>query len=126
VVKGEMQAKTTYQKSAKGPVAIAECSADGKFITLDNTGRKDESLDGWKIKRNIDGADKTDFAFPAGTLLKSGEKIKIYAKDSRPAGANGDLEYTETTWGVGSHVITRLVNPQGEDRASHIQKTNYA
>ena len=40
VVKGEMQAKTTYQKSAKGPVAIAEVGPDGKFITLDNTGRK--------------------------------------------------------------------------------------
>lgn len=40
VAKGEMSAKTTYQRSAKGPVAIAECSADGKSITLENTGRK--------------------------------------------------------------------------------------
>ena len=40
VVKGEMSAKTTYQKSAKGPVSIAECSADGKSITLENVGRK--------------------------------------------------------------------------------------
>ena len=40
VVKGEMSAKTTYQKSAKGPVSIAECAADGKSITLENVGRK--------------------------------------------------------------------------------------
>lgn len=40
MVKGEMSAKTTYQRSAKGPVSIAECAADGKFITLENTGRK--------------------------------------------------------------------------------------
>ena len=40
VVKGEMSAKTTYQKSAKGPVSIAECSADGKSVTLENVGRK--------------------------------------------------------------------------------------
>jgi len=40
VVKGEMSAKTTYQKSAKGPVSIAECSPDGKSITLENVGRK--------------------------------------------------------------------------------------
>jgi intermediate filament protein if len=40
VVKGEMSAKTTYQRSAKGPVSISECSADGKFITMENTGRK--------------------------------------------------------------------------------------
>ena len=40
MVKGEMSAKTTYQKSAKGPVSIAECSADGKSVTLENVGRK--------------------------------------------------------------------------------------
>jgi hypothetical protein len=40
VVKGEMSAKTTYQRSAKGPLSISECSADGKFIALENTGRK--------------------------------------------------------------------------------------
>jgi len=40
LMKGEMSAKTTYQRSAKGPVSIAECSADGKFIVIENTGRK--------------------------------------------------------------------------------------
>ena len=40
VVKGEMSAKTTYQKSAKGPVAIFETAADGKYIALENSGRK--------------------------------------------------------------------------------------
>jgi len=40
LMKGEMSAKTTYQRSAKGPVSIADCSADGKYITLENTGRK--------------------------------------------------------------------------------------
>jgi len=40
VVKGEMSAKTTYQKSAKGPVSISECSPDGKYIMLENSGRK--------------------------------------------------------------------------------------
>ena len=40
VVKGEMSAKTTYQRSAKGPISIAECSADGKFISIENNGRR--------------------------------------------------------------------------------------
>ena len=40
VIKGEMSAKTTYQRSAKGPVSISECSADGKYVALENTGRK--------------------------------------------------------------------------------------
>lgn len=124
VVKGEMQAKTTYQKSAKGPVAIAECSGDGKFLVLDNTGRKEESLAGWKLKRTIDGVDKAEFSF-GDRVLKSGEKLKVWAKGSRPDGADTDLESEENTWGIGGHIITRLVNPSGEDRATHIQKTNY-
>jgi intermediate filament protein if len=126
VVKGEMQAKTTYQKSAKGPVAIAECSTEGKFIILDNTGRKDESLAGWKIKRSIDGADKPEFTFGDNALLKNGEKLKIWAKGMKPSDAPAsDLEFGEA-WGIGGHIITKLVNPTGEDRATHIQKTNYS
>ncbi len=35
-----MSAKTTYQRSAKGPVSISECSADGKYVQIENTGRK--------------------------------------------------------------------------------------
>jgi len=44
VVKGEMSAKTTYQRSAKGPLSISECSADGKFITVENTGKRVSSI----------------------------------------------------------------------------------
>lgn len=40
LVKDEASAKTTYQRSEKGPISIAECSADGQFITIENTGRK--------------------------------------------------------------------------------------
>jgi len=35
-----MSAKTTHQRSAKGPTSIGDCSPDGKFVTLENTGRK--------------------------------------------------------------------------------------
>jgi len=127
MVKGEMQAKTTYQKSAKGPVAIAECSAEGKFIVIDNTGRKEEALGGWKIKRSIDGQDKAEFTFPDTFVLKSGDKLKIWVKGSKPADAGvNDIEFGENTWGLGGHIITKLVNAAGEDRATHIQKTNYS
>jgi len=37
---GEVIAKTTYQRSSNGPVVIAECSADGKYVVLENTGHK--------------------------------------------------------------------------------------
>lgn len=126
VVKGEMSAKTTFQKSAKGPVAIFETSADGKYVALENTGRKDENLGGWFIKRNVDGEEKT-FTFPENYTLKAGEKMKIWGKggNTEPLLPN-ELEYDQPSWGAGASVNTRLVNPAGEDRATHASKTNYA
>lgn len=40
VVKGEMSAKTTYQRSAKGPCSISDVDTEGNYITIENTGRK--------------------------------------------------------------------------------------
>jgi len=126
VIKGEMSAKTTYQKSAKGPVAIPECSTDGKFVMLENTGRKDENLSNWAIKRTVDGQDKAQFLIDFVLNLSPGSKIKVWAKDSKPASApETDIECSEATWGVGADIITKLINPAGEDRASHIQRTTY-
>ncbi|CAD5124848.1 DgyrCDS13103 [Dimorphilus gyrociliatus] len=78
VVKGEMSAKTTYQRSAKGPVAISECSADGRFIALENTGKKIEDLSGWRLTRNIDNDPKKriDFSF-ASFSLRPSQKAKV-------------------------------------------------
>jgi intermediate filament protein if len=126
VMKGEMSAKTTYQRSAKGPVAIAECAADGKSITLENTGRKDEPLGGWALKRNIDGSDKGDYFINEDFIIRPGAKIKLWARGAKPLNAPAsDLETDETSWGSGANINTRLVNPNGEDRATHVQKTIY-
>ncbi|KAK5972795.1 LTD domain-containing protein [Trichostrongylus colubriformis] len=54
-VRGEVSTKTTFQRSAKGNVTIAECDPNGKFITLENTHRtKDENLGEHKLKRKLD------------------------------------------------------------------------
>lgn len=126
ITKGEMAAKTTYQKSAKGPVAIYETAADGKYIGLENTGRKDEVLEGWSITRTIDGKDVATFKFAGSYTLKSGEKVKIWAKGCKPVGAPANEFESDQAWGVGATVSTKLVNPGGEERATHIQKTVYA
>ena len=59
--KNEIIPKVTFQRSAKGPVSVAECSYDGKFICLENTGRRAENLEGWKINRLIDRRSQADF-----------------------------------------------------------------
>lgn len=125
--KGEMSARTTYQRSAKGPITIVETSADGKFLTLENTGRKEENIGKWKLTRNVDGEDKLDYRFSDEYVIHPGQKIKLWAKDSKPHDAfAGDIEVPATTLGVGSNITTKLYNVEGEDRATHIQKTLYS
>jgi len=127
VIKGEMSAKTTYQRSAKGPIAIQECSPDGKFVVIENTGRKDEPIGEWVVKRNIDGQDRPEVKLGADTIMKPGSKIKIWAKGTKPQNAaEGDIECNQNSWGIGANITTKLANPTGEDRATHIQKTTYS
>uniref|UniRef100_A0A1I8ITN1 IF rod domain-containing protein n=1 Tax=Macrostomum lignano TaxID=282301 RepID=A0A1I8ITN1_9PLAT len=131
LVKGEMSAKTTYQRTAKGNVSIQECSPDGKFVLLENTGKKvKEDIGGWKLSRNIDNNRQTvRYTVPMGTVLDDGQRktVKIWARGHRPLGSgSGDLEAGEPSWGVGANIVTSLYNMEGEERATHNQKTVYS
>lgn len=126
VVKGEMSAKTTYQRSAKGPVSISECSADGKFVVLENTGRKEEFLGNWSVRRNIDGMDKYNVNLDKQFTIRPGGKVKLFAAGQRPSNAGPyDTEVNVNTWGIGANITTTLSNTSGEGRATHSQKTVY-
>ncbi|VDL76879.1 unnamed protein product [Nippostrongylus brasiliensis] len=125
-VRGEVSTKTTFQRSAKGNVTIAECDPNGKFITLENTHRtKDENLGEHKLKRKLDKGREIVFTIPANTTLKAGKTMKIYARDQ--GGINNPPESLvfegENTWGIGANVVTSLYNKEGEERATHTQKT---
>jgi intermediate filament protein if len=123
-VRGNITAKTTYQRSAKGPVNIGECAADGSYISLENTSRKDENVGGWSIKRNVDGRDLPVCNLPSDLTLKAAGKVKLYARGKKPRDAFNDIETNQDTWEqTGSIITTKLCNPTGEDRATHIQKT---
>jgi len=127
VVKGEMSAKTTYQRSAKGPVSICECAADGKFICLENTGRREETLGGWSVQRVIDGQPRNEFTMPRDFTMPPGRKCKIWAKGQKPSSAGpNDIESNQTNFGIGANITTRLANQSGDDRATHIQRTIYS
>ncbi|KAL7672879.1 hypothetical protein ACOME3_007758 [Neoechinorhynchus agilis] len=126
----EMQAKTTYQRSAKGPVSIAECSPDGRLITLENTSKnKDIELSGWKLYRKVDQNPEIVYQFPYGQMLNNSRMLRIWASGGQRNGrfAGGDLVNNAIeTWGVGVSVSTRLVNDQGDEKATHVQRTVYA
>jgi len=124
----EMQAKTTFQRSAKGPINIDECSPDGKYIQLANTSKnKDIDLTGWRLLRKVDNSPEISYSLPSNFKLASGKYVKIHARGQGKERLPYDLVLpTHDSWGVGVSVVTRLLNEQNEEKATHIQKTVYA
>jgi intermediate filament protein if len=125
-MRGESSTRTTYQRSAKGNVAIAECDPDAKFIVLENTHRsKEENVGECKLKRKIDGKKEIVYTFPANTVIKAGKSCKVYARESGGSfNPPHELIFDgEANWGSGNTVITSLLNVEGEERATHTQKT---
>ena len=124
----EMSSKTTFQRSAKGPVSISECSPDGKVIILENTSRnKDITMTNWILKRRVDSKDELIYKFPANLVLKATKMVRIWArgqgKENPPSDlVNKDIE----NWGMGVNVVTIVLNDVGDEKATHLQKTVYA
>jgi len=124
----EMSSKTTFQRSAKGPVSISECSPDGKVIILENTSRnKDITMTNWVLKRRVDSKEEITYKFPANLVLKANKMIRIWArghgKENLPTDlVNKDVE----NWGMGVNVVTIVLNDVGDEKATHLQKTVYA
>lgn len=127
VVKGETSSRQSYQRSAKGNVSIKETSPDGKFVSLENTHRgKEENIGGWKIKRRIDGKREIVYTLPADYVLHPFKTLKIWARNQGGVHSPPDqLVFDgEETFGVGSNIQTILYNREGEERATHIQRSS--
>ncbi|KAI6222633.1 hypothetical protein M3Y95_00914300 [Aphelenchoides besseyi] len=116
--------RSSFQRSAKGNVAIQDISPDGHFIVLQNTHRaKDEKLSEWRLKRQVTGNPEVTFTFPKKFVLKAGKQMRIYA---RGCGANLPpdqlVDDSIISFGVGLNARTILTNKDGEERATYIQK----
>lgn len=124
-VRGEVQTRTTFQRAAKGNIIIPECDSNGKFIVLENTHRnKEEDISECKLKRKLDNRPDIVYTFPSNIILKPGQTIKIYAKGQGPHNPPHSLVFEqENTWGVGANVVTTFLNKDGEERATHTQRT---
>jgi len=125
VTKSEVASKKTYQRSSKGPVAITECCPEGEFVLLENKKGKDQSLDGFAVRRKVDFDADLVFKFPAGFVIPSGSTVKVWA-DVNNAVNNAPFQIVWSgakSWGVGSNIVTTLVSPDGEDKSTHKQTT---
>merc|ERR1719489_584775 len=125
VTKSEVAGKKTYQRSSKGPVAITECCPEGEFVLLENKKGKDQSLDGFSIRRKVDADADLVFKFPAGFSIPSGSTVKVWA-DVADAVNNAPFQIVWQgcrSWGIGSNILTTLVSPEGDDKSTHKQST---
>ncbi len=126
IITSETKCKTTFQRSAKGPISICECSPDGKVIIIENTSKnKDISLGNWEIKRRVDGNEEITYTFPEDLVIKPNKIVRIWSNNVSPNELlpsdliNSNIE----TWGVGEYVITIILNEMGNEKATHLQKT---
>jgi len=125
VTKSEVASKKTYQRSSKGPVAITECCPEGEYVMIENKKGKEQSLDGFAVRRKVDLEPALEFKFPVGFVIPSGSSVKIWAAVAN-AVDNAPFQIVwrgSTNWGVGSNVLTTLVSPDGEDKSTHKQTT---
>merc|ERR1719244_885023 len=125
VTKSEVASKKTYQRSSKGPVAITECCPDGEYVMIENKKGKDQSLDGFSIRRKVDAAAPLEFRFPVGFVIPSGSSVKVWA-DVNNAVDNAPFQIVwrgARSWGIGSNILTTLVSPEGDDKSTHKQST---
>lgn len=124
MMRGELAAKTTYQRTSKGPVSIKEADSQGSCIALET--KKEENLTGWNIVRKVDDNKIYTYEIP-NLVLKPGTVVKIWSKNHQAQARGDDLVSRENdTWGTGSNVVTILQNEKGEEKANYTQNTVYS
>ncbi|KAL5111864.1 70 kDa neurofilament protein [Taenia crassiceps] len=125
-LRGELTARTQFDKSYKGAISIDECSPDGRYIVITNNGNTAENLNGWRIVRNIEhGKQIIRFTFGDTPMLPKSSR-KIWARGQRGLDAGPkDLESPYSTWGVGGYIYTTLFTMDGEERATHAQRAEF-
>ncbi|VDM70276.1 unnamed protein product [Strongylus vulgaris] len=115
----ESYAQIKKHKTYTGDIRIKDCDEHGNFVVIENAGRDDRRLSGFRISRIIDREERS-FTFPALFTLGPRETVQVSAIGSSPDRDNytHHLVYeNDTTWGTSAAFVTRLFNPQGEEVA---------
>jgi len=111
------------QRTSKGPVGIKEISPDGKFVLVENTGKRgDQDISSWQIKRKVDNEQEIVYVFPPKTIIGSGKTIKIWSRGQGRASSPSEFIH-DVEWRSGESMVTRLVSDSGEERALYSQRS---
>lgn len=111
------------QRTSKGPVGIKEISPDGKFVLVENTGKRgDQDISKWQIKRKVDNEMEIIYVFPPNTIIGSGKTIKIWSRGQGRMNPPSEFVH-DLDWRSGESMVTRLVSEAGEERALYSQRS---
>jgi len=111
------------QRTSKGPVGIKEISPDGKFVLIENTGKRgDQDISKWQIKRKVDNEPEIIYVFPPNTIIGSGKTIKIWSRGQGRLSPPAEYIH-EVEWRSGESMVTRLLSESGEERALYSQRS---
>ncbi|KAG5449233.1 Intermediate filament protein B, variant 4 [Clonorchis sinensis] len=123
--KGSQQLSCSYSDSEKvnlsqsenyyrGQLALSECSPNGTFIEITNTGEVEINLAGWCLIRNIDqGRQITRYTLP-NRIIPAHTSFRIWAAGKMSPGSGMfDFEGPYANWGTGTLVHTSLYSPDG-------------
>lgn len=84
-------------------VVISDIFYDGKvksvesdeYIEITNQGFSHVDISGWKVHADDS---KQDFAFPAGTVLRSGQSVRVYTNESHPETGGFSFGIKRSIW----------------------------
>jgi len=84
-------------------------------------------MNGWTIRRKIDNNTDLVYNFPQNFILKSKSRIRILCRNASKGQSLSDKEQPliaegVQTWGIGTNMVTRLIDAQGEEKALFNQK----
>ncbi|XP_077572491.1 lamin-B2 isoform X2 [Stigmatopora nigra] len=107
------------EDAASGAVSISPTDVDGNSVTLANNGEQDQPLGNWRLKRLVDDGEEIVYKFSPKFVLKAGQTVTVWSADAGVAHAPpADLLWkSQASWGAGSHMVTTLVNYDGEEVA---------
>ncbi|MDK0820883.1 hypothetical protein P5E53_15465, partial [Clostridium perfringens] len=59
--------------------------------------------------------------------IRPAGKVKIFSAGQLPGNSGPyDIEANVASWGIGANITTSLINPSGDSRATHNQRTMYS
>ncbi|RXM92522.1 Lamin-B2 [Acipenser ruthenus] len=106
----------SQKAESSGEISIEEIDLEGKSVCVKNNGDKDQSLGGWRLKRQIGDADEIAYKFTPKYVLKAGQTVTIWSAEAGVSHSPpSDLLWkSQSSWGTGDSIRTFLVNSDGQ------------